>query len=275
MVESTTPERASVRVVSGSVEEGERARMAGYRFPAAPLRVNVGEVGTATTEALSRAVQEARSVQLVENPDAFSHLLLRRGGDSVRVVGLDGATRERFAAGQAGADALAGHLRKEAAAKQLGDIENPAQDFGVEVWLEEGQRTLGLGQSVTFHARAERDGYLTLVDLGTDGQVTVLYPNPYEDDNRVREGETYTFPTAEMDFEIQVQPPPGRGMVRAFLTEEPLDLPSGSDFTSGDVLLAERIAGAVKEVAGPVEGSSEAIRLDSWGTAAMVYEIEP
>ena len=48
VVESVTPERSAVRVASGSVDEGERARMTAYRFPRAPLRVNVGEDGKLT-----------------------------------------------------------------------------------------------------------------------------------------------------------------------------------------------------------------------------------
>ena len=277
-VEAVAPERAVARVVEGSVEEGDRVRMVGYRLPRLPLRVNVGEVDSASRDAVAAGVSELESVEVVDDPDAFSHLLLRRRGDSIRVVGLDGAVRRTVPVGRSGSTDLVTHLEKEAASKQLGDIVNPSQDFRLDVAVADGRRVLGLGETVSFRARSSRAGYLTLVDLGTDGRVTVLYPNRYEPENRIAAGETYTFPSPEMGFEIQAQPPPGRGTVQAFLTPRPLDLPSvtgSSDFTSGGVLLAEQISEAVTGAAGRVEGSPDAIRLDTWGTAFTSYEIEP
>ena len=124
-----------------------------------------------------------------------------------------------------------------------------------------------------FLAEAQRSGYLTLVDLGTDGTVTVLFPNPYDRDNAVTEGQRIEFPTESMQSEIQAMPPAGRGMVRAFLTSEPLDIAVGDDFTSGNIELADLIAEAVRSAAGSVEGSDGAVRLDSWGSASVMYEI--
>lgn len=154
---------------------------------------------------------------------------------------------------------------------RLSDMENLGQQFEVEVWMEDRRRTFGLGETITFNARSDRDGYLTLVDLGTDGTVTVLFPNPYESDTEVRAGQTITFPSASMDFEIQAQPPVGRGMVRAFVTPAPLDLDlSEEEFTSGDVAMADRVVRALFEAAGS-EGT--AVALDTWGTSVLVYDI--
>lgn len=60
-------------------------------------------------------------------------------------------------------------------------------------------------------------------------------------------------------------------MVRAFITPEPLDLPSSSDFTSGDVMLADQIVAALMNAAG--RRPSGAVDLSNWGTAALVYDI--
>ncbi len=123
---------------------------------------------------------------------------------------------------------------------RLAEVDNPGQEFEVEIAITDGRQSFGLGELVSFTARSEREGYLTLVDLGTDGTVTVLFPNPFESDNRIQAGRAFTFPTEAMDFEIPAQPPIGRGMVRAFVTEQPLELPtSGEEWVSGDVLLAE------------------------------------
>ena len=61
-------------------------------------------------------------------------------------------------------------------------------------------------------------------------------------------------------------------MVRAFLTPEPLDIriPSGELYASGGADFAAQITEALKRAAG-MDG--EAVRLDSWGTASVVYEL--
>ena len=265
VVESVSPDRSQVRVLTGSVSEGERATLEGYRFSSSALRINVAGVDSGTSDALTSALEGADGVVLIHDEAAFSDLILRRRGSDVRVVGMDGAARHVFPAGTEGASDLANALLREASAKGLGDMENPAQPFGLDVWLAGDVSSFGIGENVRFLAEAERTGYLTLVDLGTDGTVTVLFPNPYDRDNAVSEGQRIEFPTESMQSEIQAMPPAGRGMVRAFLTPEPLDIAVGDDFTTGTLELADLIAA--------VEGSDGAVRLDSWGSASVMYEI--
>jgi hypothetical protein len=73
-----------------------------------------------------------------------------------------------------------------------------------------------------------------------------------------------------MGFELQIFPPVGRGMVRAFVTPEPLDVPMDGEYPEGDERFAAAIAAAVMKAAGSVDG---AVRLDSWSTASLVYDI--
>jgi len=273
LVESVTPDRAQVRVVEGSVQEDAKARMVGYRFPEATLRVGLGGLDSQTSETLSSAFAEVPNIQVVAGENDFSHLLVRRRGGEIRVVGMDGAVRHTFPAGAQGVGDLVTAIKAEGAAKRLADMENPAPDFGLSVWLDGDATTLGIGEAVVFHARAEQDGYLTLVDLGTDGTVTVLFPNPFDRDNRVRAQEEISFPTESMESEIRVLPPAGRGMVRAFLTQQPLDIPLGEDFTSGDVLLADLIAQAVRQAAGGLDQAPDAVRLEGWASGSLVYDI--
>ena len=273
LVESVSPDQTQVRVVEGRVSEGSRAQLVGFSFPRAILQVGIGGMDSETSTALSSALEGAPGIEMVEGTRDFSHLIIRRQGDNLRVFGMDGSLRHTFTAGAGSVGELANALKMEASAKQLADMENPAPDFGVKVWLADGQTSFGIGDAVTFHATAGSDGYLTLVDLGTDGTVTVLFPNPFDRDNRVRAGQEIRFPTETMESEIRVLPPGGRGMVRAFLTQTPLDLPENDDFTSGDIFLADLIAKAVKDSAGDLANAPEAVRLSGWASASVVYEI--
>ena len=270
-VEAVTQSGSMARVTTGSPKAGEKARLVAYRFATEPLRVNVAGIDTESAAALAQSLGDTKDVVLVQEEDAFSHLLLRRRGNEMRVVGSDGFVRhEGLGMGRGGAADLAGKLRQEAAAKRLADMENPAEAFGVSISLEEGKTEFGIGETVSFHATSERAGYLTLVDLGTDGKVVMLFPNAHQPSMKIEAGQTISFPTEEMGFELQIFPPVGRGMVRAFVTPEPLDIPMVGEYSEGDERFAAAIAAAVMKAAGAVDG---AVRLDSWSTASLVYDI--
>ena len=272
VVEAVQQRSTTARVASGSVREGDRATLVAHRYESSPLLVGVAGVDTRLIDGLRSALAGEAGVRLVEDEAAFSHLILRRGGDELRIVGSDGFVRHGgVAAGDGAAEAIAGTLLKEAAAKRLADMENPAQGFVVDLRLFGGQTSFGVGESINFSVESEREGYLTLVDLGTDGTVTVLIPNADFPSPRLRAGETLTYPD-ERDLYFVAQPPVGSGLVRAFVTEQPLqvEIPAGEVAAQGGRALADRLAAALAGAAGDVQG---AVRLDSWGTASIVYEI--
>ncbi len=273
VVETVEQTASTARVSRGAVSAGDRAKLIGYRYPSVPLRVNVAGLDSESADALTSAVSENQQVDLVREDGAFSHLLIRRRGTELRVVGSDGFLRhEGLPAGSAGAADLASILSAEAAAKQLADMENPAQPFGVELRLVDGRTSFGVGEEISFHVTSHRDGYLTLVDLGTDGTVAVLLPNGQAPSMQVKAGQEVSFPAADAGFALQALPPAGRGMVRAFVTPRPLEIriPAGEDYATGGAELAGWIADQVRAAAGEID---EAVRLDSWATSSLVYDI--
>ncbi|HET9947580.1 MAG TPA: DUF4384 domain-containing protein [Longimicrobiales bacterium] len=273
VVDSVGTRATVTRAVAGRARPGERARLRAHRFAASPLLVDVASIDTRLAAELRAALGNGSGVRLVERDGAFAHLIVRRGGDSLRVVGSDGFVRHAdIPAGTAGVARLAAALRKEAASKRLADLENPAPAFGVRLELLGGRTSFGLGEEIGFSVRSQRDGYLTLVDLGTDGTVAVLLPNANAPAVRAQAGRTLTFPDPDGDVTFTALEPAGTGLVRAFVTAEPLDvpIPAGEVYASGGEALAERIAAALAETAGELEG---AVRLDSWATASVVYDI--
>jgi hypothetical protein len=261
----------SVAVVSGSVVEGERARLVAHVYAASPLLVNVASVETRLAETLAAAVVGAPAIRLVEDESSFGHLLVRRRGDELRVIGADGFARhEGLGTSPADMHELASILRKESAAKSLGDMDNPAQTFDFDVRLLGGTTSFGLGEDIAFIVESARDGYVTLIDLGTDGTVAMLIPNGDDPSMRIRAGERLEYPGPELAF--TALEPVGSGMVRAFVTAEPLDItiPPGELYVAGGEEFAAEVAEALKQAAG-VDG--DAVRLDTWGTASVVYEI--
>jgi hypothetical protein len=151
-------------------------------------------------------------------------------------------------------------------------MDNPAQGFGVRLELLGGATSIGIGEEIAFSVEAERDGYLTLVDLGTDGTVAMLLPNADIPSVRVRAGQTLSYPEPGGSLVFTALEPAGTGLVRAFVTPEPLGIaiPAGEDYAFGGEAFAAQVAAALAAAAGELGG---AVRLDSWGTASVVYEI--
>jgi len=273
MVVSSVSQRAtSVDVISGTVAEGDQARLISYVYAQSPLLVNVAAVETRLAEALATAIGASSSIRLIEDDQSFSHLIVRRRGDELRVIGSDGFARhEGIGTTDDAMGQLAEILLKESAAKTLGDMDNPAQTFGFDVQLLGEKTSFGLGEEIRFFIESDREGYVTLVDLGTDGTVAMLLPNADDPSMRIRAGQRLEYPGPDLVF--QALEPAGGGLVRAFITEEPLDLELASPqdvYRAGGAEFAAEITEALKRAAG-LDG--DAVRLNSWGTASVVYEI--
>lgn len=94
------------------------------------------------------------------------------------------------------------------------------------VALNQGQHREG--EKLVIEVDVQRAGYLNVVNVGPDDMPIVLYPNQFNADNRVEAGRL-RLPTAQMKFDLVAQPPHGRTLVVAFLTDQPVNL-----YTSGD-----------------------------------------
>jgi hypothetical protein len=275
LVVSAVGQRSTdARVVSGTVRQGDQARLRAHRYADSRLIVSVAGIDSRLGTALGTELGASAGISLVAREDAFAHLIVRRGGEELRVVGSDGFARHTGISADAdGITRLAHALRKEAASKRLADMDNPAQAFGVRLALLGDKTSFGVGEEIAFSVESERDGYLTLVDLGTDGTVAVLLPNAETRQVRVSASQQLNFPEPGGALTFTALEPAGTGLVRAFVTERPLEIaiPAGEEYAFGGEELAGRIGAALRSVAGQLEG---AVRLDSWGTASVVYDIQ-
>jgi len=111
-----------------------------------------------------------------------------------------------------------------------------------------------------------------LPGLGPVATVAMLLPNAELPAIRVRAGQRLQYPDPAGDLLFRALAPAGGGLVRAFVTSEPLGIavPSGEDYAHGGAAFAGQVTAALMTVAGQMDG---AVRLDSWGTASIVYDI--
>ena len=90
----------------------------------------------------------------------------------------------------------------------------------VEVWTD--KKIYQIGERIIFYFRADRETYVTLIDVGTSGEMRILFPNKFQRDNLVENNTIYAIPSSRSGFTIKVEGPPGLERVKAIATVRPL-----------------------------------------------------
>lgn len=157
--------------------------------------------------------------------------------------------------------------------RKMTGISNPASDFTVDVWTAPapaaGARDIvvagrkkktiyRIGQKIVVGFRANRDCYLTLLNIGTSGKLTVLFPNSLHKDNFLQAGRDYQIPASNDEFEYELQGPTGIEKIKAIATLKPVELlesnfaPDGSLFRTVDAASGARDIAVVQKKVGTV-----------------------
>jgi hypothetical protein len=258
---------ATASIVRGSAPRaGTPARLTAYAYPQAVLKVSVADLDPATRAAISAAVTGTPGLALVTQPRDFAHLIIRASPDGYSVIGLDGAKRHEIKGRRAeAAPEIAKVLRNEAGTNVLAALDNPAQSKPLDFAFAGNRTAFHEDDPIVFTVTSPAAGYLTIVDLGTDGAITVLYPSEGQS-NQVKAGQAVRLPP---ESSFYAQKPFGRGIVRAFVTQKPMSLHHTGD-GAGD---ARAVATALRTAAGAATPAA-AMPVNNWSTAALVYTIE-
>lgn len=80
-----------------------------------------------------------------------------------------------------------------------------------------------IGESIVFYFKADRDGYVTIIDIQPSGDIVVLFPNDSSPVNDVKANVEYSIPSKTDNFEIMVTEPAGTDTIVAFFTVKKVD----------------------------------------------------
>lgn len=119
----------------------------------------------------------------------------------------------------------------------LDNIRTGKSAFKIDVWTEKGDfqgsrdisvipkmGTYRMGDKINLYFRSEKDCYLTLINYGTSGKMTVLLPNALSHGNFIKGGLTYAIPGQDYPFEYILSGPPGTERIKAVATTSQVDL---------------------------------------------------
>ena len=102
-----------------------------------------------------------------------------------------------------------------------------AQGPSVRVWAEDDRDLFTSGERTRLLLRTGDDAFVTVLHVGTRGDVEVLFPASPYDDGFVRGRRPYSIPSASGSARAwRVSGTPGIGYVYAIASDEPLDLRS-------------------------------------------------
>lgn len=161
-------------------------------------------------------------------------------------------------------------------------------ELTVELWTESaagaraGSRDVGVvpkpgaayrvGDAIVVGFRASRDCYLTLLNLGTSGGLTILFPNAHQRENFVRGGDPYHIPAADSGFEFRLQGPPGTERLKAVATLSKVTLLE-SHFASDGAIFDTRPAGAAPRDIAVVQRRVERLQPQAWAEATAEFTV--
>jgi len=108
------------------------------------------------------------------------------------------------------------HLEKLVAAKPLDS------SFDVRVWTNKKEYEVRDNfiekEKIIFYVKSQKSGYLTMLDVSPNGNITVIFPNKFRRDNFIEARVTHQVPSPDYNFEFEVTGPAGLERIKAIVT---------------------------------------------------------
>jgi hypothetical protein len=151
---------------------------------------------------------------------------------------------------------------------KLSQIKQPRPTFHIQLWVN--QQSYQPGDPIEFSFRTDRNCYLTLIDVATEGIIRVIFPNKYSPDNFVQAGRTYNIP-GDYNFRMKVTGPAGIEKVKAIATTKPMNI-FEMDFVRGDYFFFEGKPdnGVITRGIG---GLASKLKKHTWSETELEFEI--
>jgi hypothetical protein len=165
----------------------------------------------------------------------------------------------------------------------LDKMKPEAEAFEIKVWTEKGDFQKGardisvvakaksyrIGDKINLYFRSEKDCYLTILNYGTSGNMTVLLPNSISRDNFTRGGRIYAIPGDEYPFDYILSGPAGTERIKAIGTTCKINL-MDMKFNKDEVFKTSSAAARdISVVAKKIESAAP----EEWAEAECEFEV--
>ncbi len=167
-------------------------------------------------------------------------------------------------------------------------IESKNADFYLDLWTERadapeptGSRDIGVkpksaayrvGDKIVVRFRATRDCHLTLLNVGTSGRLTILFPNSLHRDNAIKAGRDYSIPGPDYGFEYELQGPPGIERLKAVATLENVTLLESNFDAEGSFFRVVPPATGARDI-GLIQKKVASLPQQKWAEASSEFRV--
>lgn len=104
-------------------------------------------------------------------------------------------------------------------------IEPIQTDFKVEVWPDKGNNaSYKVGETITIYFRLTQDAYVYIWDINANGEVRLILPNGYRQDNFFRANIVHTIPASTDKYALRIAPPYGREVIHVLASKTPINI---------------------------------------------------
>ena len=97
--------------------------------------------------------------------------------------------------------------------------EGVSDDGNLRLWTDAVSYRVGDTLTVSFEVK--KPLYVKIIDATPDGEVTTIFPNPYQKDNFCKPGIIYRIPPVNAPFSLEVTPPAGTDRIKAIASAVP------------------------------------------------------
>jgi len=165
--------------------------------------------------------------------------------------------------------------------KTLSRARSNTQPFNIEVKTDKGTNTTYRpSEYIQFSVKSEKACYLTLLELGANGRINILFPNSYSSSQQIEVGKSYNIPATDSPFKIGIDPYPGQAIVWAVGSEDkPLNLEEMTGYriedAEGYITLTHQESVEFIRQLFPVIFPTRAVVVGKpWATSYTVYRVD-
>ncbi len=103
-------------------------------------------------------------------------------------------------------------------------------DLKVNLWVNRPDGVYHDGDTLSILLSVNKEAYVELVYVDASGRSLMIFPNTYEWNNRLSADRIYEIPDAGSVGVLRVEPPFGREIIKAYASETPFPIPTGTKF---------------------------------------------
>jgi hypothetical protein len=96
----------------------------------------------------------------------------------------------------------------------------PLSNGEIRLWTDKSEYAIGEQMVVSFSVNQPM--YVRLIVINSNGEISTLFPNPYQSDSYCKPGIIYQIPPANADFTLDIGKPRGIDKIRAIASNHPI-----------------------------------------------------